>query len=91
MKEEDVKRFFGDRSYNNFKPEPQREQEVMAEFEDEGICSLIHMKSARIDLGAYRCFGLKTQEGEGFTEQNLRLSTGRIPFPSSWEATTKDH
>ncbi|MCI9539328.1 MAG: hypothetical protein HFG35_13880 [Eubacterium sp.] len=80
MKEEDVKRFFGDRSYNSFKPEPEREA-VMAEFEDEGICSLIHMKSARIDLGAYRSFGLSTQEGEGFTEQNLRLEHWSDPIP----------
>ena len=80
MKEEDVKRFFGDRSYFNFQLETRREA-YMADFGDEGVCSLLDMKGARIDLGAYRYFGLGIQEGEGFTEQNLRLECWSDPIP----------
>lgn len=53
----------------------------MADFGDEGVCSLLDMKGARIDLGAYRYFGLGIQEGEGFTEQNLRLECWSDPIP----------
>lgn len=80
MKEEDVKRFFGDKSYLNFLLETRREA-FMAEFGDEGVCSLLDMKGARIDLGAYRYFGLGIQEGEGFTEQNLKLARWSDPIP----------
>ena len=80
MKEEDVKRFFGDRSYFNFQLETRREA-YMADFGDEGMCSLLDMKGARMDLGAYRYFGLGIQEGEGFTEQNLKLAHWSDPIP----------
>ncbi|MCI8364528.1 MAG: hypothetical protein HFG34_06215 [Eubacterium sp.] len=80
MKEEDVKRFFGDKSYMNFLLETRREA-FMAEFGDEGICSQLEMQGARVDLGAYRYFGLGTQEGEGFTEQNLKLEHWSDPIP----------
>lgn len=80
MKEEDVKHIFDNRSYLNFLLETRREA-FMAEFGEEGICSLLEMKGARVDLRAYRYFGLTTQEGEGFTEQNLKLAHWSDPIP----------
>lgn len=80
MKEGDVKHLFEDRSYLNFLLES-RQEAFMANFGDEGVCSLLEMKGARVDLGAYRYFGLRTQEGEGFTEKNLRLEHWSDPIP----------
>ncbi|MCI8364540.1 MAG: hypothetical protein HFG34_06275, partial [Eubacterium sp.] len=80
MKEEDVKRFFGERSYLNFLLETRREA-FMGEFGDEGVCSQLELQGARVDLGAYRYFGLRTQEGEGFAEQNLKLEHWSDPIP----------
>ena len=80
MKEEDVKHIFDDRCYLNFLLETRKEA-FMAEFGEEGICSLLEMKGARVDMRAYRHFGLTTQEGEGFTEQNLRLAHWSDPIP----------
>ena len=71
MREDDVKNFFGDRDYFSFLYEGQTET-VTGHFGDE-ICSMQSMKSAQVDLKAYRMFGLRTEEGEGFTEENMRI------------------
>ncbi len=42
---------------------------------------VLNIKSAQFDLGAYQMFGLKTQEGEGFTEQNMTLNDISDPIP----------
>lgn len=80
MKEDDIKGFFGDRSYVNFQSEEQRES-LATDFGDDGTCNVLNMKCAQVDLGAYRYFGLRTQEGEGFTEQNMRLRHVSDPIP----------
>lgn len=80
MKEDDIDRCFGDRSYLNFQAEWQREAFAM-DFEEEGTCSVLNMNCAQVDLGAYRYFGLRTQEGEGFTEQNMKLEHWSDPIP----------
>ena len=80
MKEEDVKRFFGDRSYATFPSEWQREP-LMSYWKDGEACSIQNMKSAQVDLRAYRLFGLRTQSGDGFTEQNMELKTVTDDIP----------
>lgn len=80
IKENDVKHLFGDRSYFGFLTEWQREP-VVGEFGDDGMCSMLNVKGAQIDPGAYRCFGIRTQEGEGFTEQNTVLEHWSDPIP----------
>lgn len=81
MREEDVKNFFGDRSYSEFLESYQQEP-VWAQFGNDGdTTSILYIKSVRADLGAYQLFGLRTQEGEGFTEHNMTVKNISDPIP----------
>lgn len=42
---------------------------------------IYNLKSVQLDLGAWKMFGLRTQEGEGFTEQNMTISDISAPIP----------
>lgn len=41
----------------------------------------IDLKSVQLDIGAWNMFGLNTQEGEGFNEQNMTLNDISAPIP----------
>lgn len=78
MKESVVAEKFGDKSYRRFLND--NRDSFMAHFGDED-CSVLEMKSAQFDFRAYQLFGLKTEEGEGFTEANTTLERGSDAIP----------
>lgn len=79
LREDDVKRFFGDKDYFSFRYDRQPEP-LTGHFGDE-ICSMQAMKSAQVDVKAYRLLGLQTEEGEGFTEENIRIEHASDAIP----------
>ena len=71
MKESIITEKFGDKNYKRFLDEYHQDS-FMAHFGNED-CNVLDMKSCQLDLRAYQLFGLKTEEGEGFTEANTTL------------------
>lgn len=43
--------------------------------------SVLEVKSAQLDFRAYQIFALKTEEGEGFTEDNMTIKTAADTIP----------
>lgn len=72
MKESVVTNKFGDKNYKRFVND--NRDSFMANFGDEG-CSVLEMKSAQLDFRAYQLYGLKTENGVGFTETNTTLKS----------------
>ncbi len=79
LREDEVQHLFGDRSYQSFLDKDQPES-VSAVFGDE-TCSVLCFSSAQIDLKAYKLFGLRTDEGEGFTKENMTIEKASDPIP----------
>lgn len=78
MKESVVTEKFGDKNYKRFVND--NRDSFMAYFGDEG-CSVLEMRSAQLDFRAYGLYGLKTEEGEGFTAANTTLKYGSDAIP----------
>lgn len=83
MREKDVKELFRDKNYTSFLDEMQPESfsGYFGPGTDGGTCLLHSMQSVQTDLQAYRFFGLRTQEGEGFTEENMTIREASDPIP----------
>lgn len=79
LREDDVKNFFGERDYYPFVDEGQPEA-VLGHFGDED-CNMQAMRSAQVDVNAYRIFGLRTEVGEGFTEDNVTIQNSSDAIP----------
>ncbi len=80
MRENDVKAFWGDKDYQRVVDKSQN-LPITGTFGEDEVCSLLNIQSVQMDWRAYRLFGLKVQEGEGFTEQNLELPQASMPVP----------
>lgn len=78
MRDADLKSAFGEKSYLNFLDEPEPAYTFYTEDEQ---CLMWWLKGAQIDLGAYRMFGLRTVEGEGFTEENMEIQKASDTIP----------
>ena len=76
----DIDNYFGDRDYTLFQTEWQTGA-FMSSFGKDESCKVVNLQSAQVDLNAYRFFGLKVQEGEGFTEQNMKIDTASNSIP----------
>lgn len=79
MKEEELKPLFGDRDYRRFLVDGRTLP--MSAYVGDQVCSIFSVKCAQMDDRAYGMFGLRTQEGEGFTEQNLTLDQATDAVP----------
>ena len=71
MKESVITEKFGEKNYNRFLNEDNQDS-FMTHFGNED-CNVLDMKSSQLDFRAYQLFGLKTEDGEGFTEANTTL------------------
>ena len=80
LKEEDVKKFFGEKDVLPFTSGGEVNVAEVP-FWDGDTYLTRSMKGAQVDLGAYRYFGLVTQEGEGFTEENMTIERDGDPIP----------
>lgn len=84
VREGDFKEMLHGRSYDGFLSENHRGA-FTAYFGDAGNGGqaecLLSLKSAQLDFRAYGIFALKTEEGEGFTEENLTIGTAADPIP----------
>ncbi len=78
LREEDVKRLFGGKDFLPFSADTET---ATVDFGDGDYCLKREMKGAEVDLGAYRYFNLRVQEGEGFTEENLVIERAKDPIP----------
>lgn len=78
MRDADLKSVFGEESYLNFLDDPEPAYTFYTEDEQ---CLMWWLKGAQIDLGAYRMFGLRTVEGEGFTEENMEIQKASDAIP----------
>lgn len=83
MKDEEMDRFLGGRSNDDFLYEdPDGERVESMPVQDDGQTYLAsQFKGAQMDLYAFRFFGLRVQEGEGFHEKNLMLEHASDPVP----------
>lgn len=79
LKQEDVEKLFGARDFFPFADGEENIAELP--FWDDGTYLTRDMKGAQLDLDAYRYFGLRTQEGEGFTEENMTIQRDGEPMP----------
>lgn len=79
MKQEDVEELFGEKDFLPFADGEENVAELP--FWDDGTHLSRDMKGAQLDLDAYRYFGLRTQEGEGFTEENMTVQRDGEPIP----------
>lgn len=79
LRKQDLDRFFSGRDYSGFLSESQKDS-VVGYF-GEGTYPLHCMQSAQVCLDAYHFFGMRVQEGEGFTEQNLEMEESTDPIP----------
>ncbi len=79
LKEEDVKKLFDGKDFLPFADGEYSYAEIA--FGDGTVCLARDMKGAQLDLDAYRYFGLRTQEGEGFTEENMTIQRDGEPIP----------
>lgn len=71
VSEDDIKQRIGDESYHNFIVDNRDSQIV--DMEEYGKVSSFEMKCAQMNLNAYNYFGLRVQEGEGFTEEVMKV------------------
>lgn len=69
--EEKIKKLFGNKSFQRFLTE-EHPQSFMSSVGDES-CSLLELKCVQLDDSAYEMFGLKTEEGVGFTKENTMI------------------
>ena len=72
IRDADLAGFVGGHDYAGFLQEDQREA-ACGYFTEDETCLLWCFQGAQIDLPAYRMFGLRTVEGEGFTEENMTI------------------
>jgi hypothetical protein len=81
MKEQAAQELFGTQKYERFLGENHPEGAFSA-YVDNKTCSLMEFKSVQLDAAAYKFFGLETEAGEGFTEENtsLRKTSDSIPI-----------
>lgn len=84
VRENDFKTIFHDVNYEGFFSE-NHSTAFLGYFGGDGNSgqaeSLLELKSAQLDFRAYGIFALKTEEGEGFTEENLTINTAADPIP----------
>ncbi len=78
MRDSDLMGFFGEKSYINFLDEA---EPVYTFYTEDEQCLMWWLKGAQIDLGAYQMFGLRTVEGEGFTEENMVIQKASDAIP----------
>lgn len=79
VKQEDIEKLFGEKDFLPFADGEENIAELP--FWDDGSHLTRDMKGAQLDLDAYRYFGLRTQEGEGFTEENMTIQRDGDPMP----------
>ncbi len=70
---------FGDKNFERFLSED-HPAAFMASFGRES-CSVLDIKSVQLDFRAFQLFGLRTEEGEGFTEANTSIRHFSDPIP----------
>lgn len=75
--DDDMEKLLGDAGYSG----PEVFPAYFDVYGGEEVSGVYNLKSAQLDLGAYQMFGLKTQEGEGFTKQNMTLNDISDPIP----------
>lgn len=80
LREDDLEGFFGNNNYMGFLDEDEM-YPVYAEFAEGEMCNMGCFQGAQIDLATYRMFGLRTVEGEGFTEENIVIKKASDPVP----------
>jgi len=83
VKEDDLRDLFGKTGCDSFVSE-NNPGAITAYFgaEDEGsMCSILALKCAMLDDTAFEIFGLRTEEGEGFSKNNLTLQNASDPVP----------
>ena len=84
VREEDFKKIFHNISYDGFlnQNHPTAFQAYFGNAGNDGqIETVLGVKSAQLDFQAYRIFALKTEEGEGFTEDNMTIKTAADTIP----------
>ncbi len=80
IRDADLAGFVGGHDYAGFLQEDQKEA-VCGYFTEDETCFLWCFQGAQVDLPAYRMFGLRTVEGEGFTEENMTIRQASDPIP----------
>lgn len=84
VREDDFEKMFHGNSYDGFLHENHSSAFMAyADFSGNGnqVESLLELKSAQLDIRAYQIFALRTEEGEGFTEDNTTIKTAADPVP----------
>ena len=80
LREDDLAGFFRGGSYEGFL-DSQELQGLYGCFTEEEQCNMWCFQAAQIDLGAYRMFGFRTVEGQGYTEDNMVIKQASDPIP----------
>ena len=78
-KEKDFKALIGNNDYHRFLPTYRKES--FSAYIGEETCLMFDLKCAQIDVRGYRMFGLKTEEGSDFTEENTTLDQASDEVP----------
>lgn len=81
VREDDMKKYFDNQDCSVFLNTERDDPILMAYFGGGEACSVMSMKAAQFNLDAYRLFGLKISEGEGFTEENTYVESEGASIP----------
>lgn len=80
VREADAEKYFGSKDYKNFldknNPEP-----IPGYFGADETGIVLELKACEVNLNAYNMFGLKIEEGEGFTKDNLTIKSPSDDIP----------
>lgn len=79
IRQNDAKSLFGDTDYRCFLGN--YDETVTTGYFDGEPQAIVYLKGSQADLAAYRMFGLRVQEGKGFTEESLTLAHTSDPVP----------
>lgn len=83
VRQNDFRELFGDKGYDGFLSEehPGAEMAYFGAEEDGDVCNVLTLKCAKLEANAFEVFGLRTEEGEGFSENNLTIQNATDPIP----------
>lgn len=80
MRDADIQDLLGEQDFTNFL-DPERKESFVGQFSEEEVCKMWSLRSVQLDAKAYKILGLRTVEGNGFTEENTVLASGAETIP----------
>lgn len=83
VREDDFQTLLGNVRYDNFVDEdnPDAVTTYFSSEDDGDICSVLGLKCVMLDDTAFGIFGLRTENGEGFSKNNLTIQNASDPIP----------